>query len=94
MSRSLKSVGGKKRRGWESLVGYTLEDLRCHLERLFLPGMTWQNMGHWHIDHVRPVSSFNITNCDDLAFRECWSLSNLQPLWAVDNLKKYNKLAA
>lgn len=91
MLRSLKSIGGKRRRGWEELVGYTLADLRAHIERKFQPGMTWENMGEWHIDHRRPVSSFQITTVDDPDFLKCWALSNLQPLWATENLKKYNK---
>jgi hypothetical protein len=91
MLRSLKSIGGKRRRGWEELVGYSLDDLRAHIGGLFQAGMNWENMGLWHIDHIRPVSSFEITSVDDAAFRECWALKNLRPLWASENLKKSNK---
>lgn len=83
--------GGKSGRSWEGLVGYTLDDLTTHLEALFVEGMTWENCGTWHIDHIRPVSSFDIesTDCDD--FRACWALRNLQPLRAHDNQVKYAK---
>lgn len=85
--------GCKYNRHWESLVNYTLEDLKSHLEKQFKPGMNWKNHGRdgWHIDHIKPIDLFNITDyrCDD--FTECWSLGNLQPLWAKDNMKKGNK---
>jgi hypothetical protein len=91
-----KSLRGKKKAGrrWQNLVGYSLEQLKAHLEAKFLPGMTWSNHGEWHIDHKRPISSFTITSTDDSAFRECWGLSNLQPLWAADNLRKLAKWAS
>jgi hypothetical protein len=84
--RSLRD--GKSGRSWEQIVGYALADLVCHLEAQFRPGMTWENYGEWHVDHVRPVSSFRFTSCEDPEFRECWALSNLQPLWAEENLSK------
>ncbi len=86
-----KSLKGKKNgRSWESLVGYTLEELMTHLESQFKPGMTWENHGRsgWHIDHIRPIASFNFTSPDDPEFKECWSLENLRPLWAEENLRK------
>lgn len=89
MRRALKS--GKDGKHWESLVGYTLEDLMAHLESQFTKGMTWDNFGAWHVDHRRPISHFNFESPDDPEFLECWSLWNLQPLWAFDNLSKNNK---
>ena len=87
-----KSLGdGKAGRHWESLVGYTIDDLRLHLESQFTNGMTWENYGEWHIDHIRPISDFNFTTPDDPEFKVCWSLWNLQPLWASDNIRKHNK---
>lgn len=84
--------GRKAGRHWETLVGYTLAVLMCHLELLFQPGMTWENYGKWHVDHIRPISSFRYTSPDDPDFRKCWALSNLQPLWAHDNLSKGTKV--
>lgn len=50
--------------------------------------MTWENwsLNGWHIDHIRPVSSFDLS--DHAQVKECFHYSNLQPLWAIDNLKK------
>lgn len=81
--------GKKAGRKWESLVGYTLADLMRHLERQFVRGMTWENMGEWHIDHIRPKVGFDQTHPDQL--RECWALSNLRPLWAPANQAKAAK---
>jgi hypothetical protein len=77
-----------KKGNWESLVGYDTDQLMNHLESQFQPGMTWDNYGEWHIDHIRPISSFEYCSHEDKEFRDCWSLHNLQPLWAHDNLQK------
>lgn len=90
MRLSLK--GNKNGYGWESLVGYTLIDLMEYLEALFQDEMSWKNMGEWHIDHIIPISAFNFTGPFDIDFKRCWSLENLQPLWAKDNLSKGAKL--
>lgn len=87
--RSLKR--GKQGCHWESLVGYTLAQLVAHLESLFQPGMSWDNCGDWHLDHVVPISAFNFSCAEDLDFRRCWALSNLQPLWAAENIRKSDK---
>jgi hypothetical protein len=91
-------ISGKGGKSWPLLVGYTVDDLRSHLEARFLPGMTWENYGNrngqWSIDHIIPVSAFNISSYDDEDFRRCWSLSNLQPLWVEDNIRKRDKLPA
>jgi hypothetical protein len=60
--------------------------LRAHLEAQFVPGMTWANHGAWHVDHIRPCASFNLE--DPAEQRVCFHFSNLQPLWAQDNLAK------
>ena len=78
---------------WEKLVGYTVEDLKQHLESKFKDGMTWEGFmrGEIHIDHIVPKSRFRYNKPDDPELRACWSLGNLQPLWAKDNLSKWNK---
>lgn len=89
------SLKGKKAgRSWEKLVGYTLDDLIKHLEKRFLPGMTWENRGKggWHIDHIIPLAVFNISSPDDIDFKKCWALKNLRPLWELDNLKKKDRI--
>jgi hypothetical protein len=71
---------------------YIIEELKNHLESQFVEGMCWENHGiKWHIDHKRPISSFNIKEIGDEEFLKCWSLENLQPLWSDLNLKKSNK---
>lgn len=83
--------GDKKERGWESLVGYSIKDLMKHLQKQFIDGISWENYGEWHIDHIIPVSKFNFTSIDDFDFKRCWALSNLQPLWASENIRKHAK---
>ena len=88
--QSIKS--NKNNITWSQIVGYTVHELKEHLEQQFKPGMSWDNYGDWHIDHIRPISSFNIQSIHDLEFKECWSLKNLQPLWATDNMRKSNHI--
>lgn len=71
-------------------LGCTIEFLKLHLESLFQPGMSWDNQGQWHIDHIKPISSFNLSDYTEL--KQACHYSNLQPLWAVDNLTKSNKI--
>jgi hypothetical protein len=81
-----KQKGG---RHWETLVGYTVSQLKAHLETQFVPGMIWENYGTaWHVDHIRPIASFIYSSPDDPEFKECWALGNLQPLWAGLNIRK------
>jgi ribosomal protein L33 len=88
-----RSVRDKKRgRHWETLVGWTLADLQARLESRFLPGMTWENYGTWHIDHAIPIAAFNIASFESPDFERCWALANLQPLWKRDNLVKNAKV--
>ena len=61
------------------ILGYSATDLKVHLESLFTDGMTWDNHGEWHIDHIKPVSSFD----KDTQPSVVNSLTNLQPLWAT-----------
>jgi hypothetical protein len=68
------------------MLGCTLAELRAHLEAQFQPGMTWANYGAWHVDHRRPLSSFDLS--DPAQVVVACHHSNLQPLWAVDNIRK------
>ena len=85
---SLKNQGLKKKDSTMSLVGCSKEELIKHLESQFKEGMSWENwsLNGWHIDHIRPVSSFDLS--DPAQVKECFHFSNLQPLWAIENLKK------
>jgi len=68
------------------LIGCSAEELVAHLEAQFTEGMTWENYGEWHVDHVRPCASFDLT--DPAQQRQCFHHTNLQPLWAEENLTK------
>lgn len=83
-----RSIKDKNYRSWESLVGYNIDSLSSHLESLFLEGMTMDNYGDWHIDHIKPRRYFNYDSCEDTEFKECWALDNLRPLWAIDNIRR------
>jgi hypothetical protein len=82
--------GGKDGQAWERVVGYSRLDLMRHLAARMQSGMTWANYGEWHIDHIAPVVSFDLTVEGETA--KCWALQNLQPLWAGDNTRKGAKL--
>ena len=86
--------GRKAKISWEVWVGYTAKDLMEHLESLFTEGMSWDNYGKkgWEIDHKVPVIAFDFTNTDSDEFRLCWSLENIQPLWAKENMAKNSKI--
>lgn len=72
------------------LTGCTLAELRAHLESQFRDGMTWANLGKWHIDHAVPCSAFDLSKPDEQA--RCFHYTNLQPLWARENLAKHDSL--
>jgi len=80
-----ESKGG---RSWERLVGYTRDELVRHIERQFLKGMSWKNMGRWHIDHIVPLSLFQYATAEDPEFRLAWAMTNLRPLWSRENISK------
>lgn len=86
---SLKGTGKPSK--WLDLVGYTVADLRAHLERQFLPKMGWHNMPKWHIDHIVPLASFTFASAEDPEFKAAWALTNLRPVWASTNLAKRDK---
>ena len=84
--------GRKAGMGWQKLVGYTLRDLMTHLEQQFNKNMSWANYGsYWWVDHIKPRSLFKYKTPQDIGFKECWSLSNLQPMEKIANIKKSNK---
>lgn len=74
------------------LLGCSAQFLRKYIEDKFLEGMNWDNYGKygWHVDHILPCSSFDLTDIEQQKI--CFHYTNLQPLWAIDNLKKSNKI--
>lgn len=77
----------KAKPSFMAALNYDWTELRRHLERQFLPGMTWDNMGAWHIDHITPKREFSTHEEADI--RACWSLYNLRPCWAAENQRKH-----
>jgi len=84
---TLKRLNTEKSDHTIKLLGYSADDLKNHLTPLFTDGMTWDNHGDWHVDHIIPVTKF----APETPVNEVCALSNLQPLWAFDNLSKSNK---
>jgi hypothetical protein len=90
LSRALRSVlkknGGIKKSSILLYIGCSVDELRAHIQQQFQPGMNWENTKEWHIDHIRPCASFDLTREEDVY--ECFNYKNLQPLWAEENIKK------
>lgn len=87
--------GATKKTKFFDIVGYTAEEFRNHIELQFTEGMSWENWGEWHIDHIKPLSLFyDDSRAVTEIIKDAWSLSNMQPLWAFDNLSKSNKWEA
>jgi hypothetical protein len=72
------------------LLGCSLDVLKNHLEKQFKVGMSWKNYGKWHVDHILPCASFDLT--DPKQQKRCFHYLNLQPLWAKENLIKSDKI--
>ena len=84
--------GNKAEQHWEDLVGYTLQELREHLESQFDENMNWNNQGkYWEIDHIIPKNLFHFDSADSKEFKICWSLMNLRPLSSYDNMHRPRK---
>lgn len=70
-------------------LGMEISEFKDYIANKFTEGMSWDNYGEWHIDHIRPISSFD--HSDESQIAECWHYSNMQPLWAADNIAKSNR---
>ena len=88
LNNTLKRFGKQKEDETIKLLGYSAIELKEYIESLFVEGMSWDNYGEWHIDHIKPVSSYDSDTPVDVVN----NLENLQPLWAFDNLSKGNKI--
>lgn len=86
----LKRAGVKKEQRTNELVGCSGAQLRLHIERQFKRGMSWGNMGKWHIDHIYPCSAFDLT--DPYQRAQAFNWMNLRPLWAEENRRKHAKI--
>jgi hypothetical protein len=84
----LKKNNITKRNNTFKIVGCSPQELKIHLEQKFIDGMSWDNQGEWHIDHIIPLSS---AQTEEELYKLC-HFTNLQPMWALDNIKKGSKI--
>jgi hypothetical protein len=88
LHHALRSKGWRKNTKTQEYIGCDWQTLKAHIEARFIEGMSWQNYGEWHIDHVVPLSSARSE--DEL--KKLANYTNLQPLWAIDNMIKSDAL--
>jgi hypothetical protein len=91
ISSLIRKSGTKKMVRCTELIGCSINEFRKHLESKFVDGMTWDNYGDWHIDHIFPCSKFDLRLLSEQ--KKCFHYSNQQPLWKIDNLRKGNRLS-
>lgn len=89
---SMALAGKRPAYGLKKIVGYDVKELVKHIESKFESWMSWENYGKWVIDHRFPKSYFNYKSTEDIGFKKCWALENLQPLEKIENIKKGNKI--
>lgn len=94
LKRGIYRAMGNKATGtdWYGKLGYSIDELKVHIEKQFLVGMSWDNRDQWHIDHMIPICMFNIESVDSDEFKVCFAIQNLRPLWPKDNRDKYYKV--
>lgn len=88
--QTLKASRTNKTNKTMEYTGCSIEFLKNYIELKFKPGMKWQNYGEWEIDHIIPCAAFDLTKLEQQKI--CFHYSNLQPLWAIENIKKQDKL--
>ena len=90
LRQALKGIS-KSKSTMELLGVPHMDFLKTWIECKFKEGMTWENRHLWHIDHIKPCSSFDLTKAEEQA--KCFHYTNLQPLWASENLSKGNRIS-
>lgn len=86
LTQALRVASTKKTINTMNLIGCTGAELKAYLESKFLPGMSWEERHLIHIDHIRPIASFDLADSEHQ--RQCFHFTNLRPLWAIDNMRK------
>lgn len=90
-SRAREAMKGKLRPGSAvAFLGCSIQEARAHIESKFVEGMSWGNHGEWHIDHIKPLASFDLSNEEQ--FSEACNFKNLQPLWRIENQRKGGRI--
>lgn len=88
-TRFSKILNNKKLNKQNSILKYlncSLDEFKIHIEKLFLPKMSWNNYGKWHLDHIIPTTAFDFSDIENLYI--CFNYLNFQPLWSKDNISK------
>ena len=89
LRKAIKKKNANKCKKTMDLIGCSTSKLMNHLESQFQEGMSWENHGEWHIDHIKAIAKFNLL--DENEQKKCFHWSNLQPLWAEENISKGDK---
>ena len=89
ISKLLKQKNADKYNKFYNYLGCSKQDFILYFQAKFKEVMTWENHGEWHIDHIKPCASFNLLNEEEQ--KKCFHYTNLQPLWASENLSKGSK---
>jgi hypothetical protein len=79
---------GMKAYKTQQYLGCTMDEFMRHIESRFVEGMTWDNRHLWHLDHIKPCVMFNLMDPEEQ--KKCFHYTNLQPLWAIDNIVKHD----
>lgn len=85
IKKAVRRSASRSRWSKSAVLSFTDAELVAHFEAMFEPGMSWENFGEWHVDHVRPLASFDAT---ESSMREANQLKNLRPMWAAENIAK------
>lgn len=88
LRKTISQLKLNKSQTTKEILGYYYDDLKLNIESKFEPGMSWDNHGEWHVDHIIPISMFKEGTSPMIVNR----LDNLRPLWGKDNIKKSNKI--
>lgn len=87
---AIKEKKGEKQTKTEVLLGAPISYVRLWIAAQFRDGMTWENYGDWHVDHIVPCAGFDLTSLVEQ--KRCFHYTNLQPLWALDNMRKGDRI--
>ena len=82
--------GMTKHESATKLLGCAIEEFKHYIQQMFTEGMSWENHGEWHLDHIKPCASFNLL--DENERKICFHYTNFQPLWAMENILKSDNL--
>jgi len=88
ISQGIKSRGYRKKSRSQEILGCSYEFFRGYIQKQFKNGMSWDNYGEWHLDHIKPIS---LGKTEEEVI-QLYHYTNFQPLWAKDNVVKYNKI--